>query len=116
MIGINQIGISKYQNGTIAGGIGQIQDQGIYKFLTKEQKDRIEDISGGPSKLVQTTESGIHDFSNTIDAFLDMGLLQFNAGELPEVVIGQEIYIYSLVLIIHLQVAINILDIVSQVG
>lgn len=88
MIGIKQIGISKYQNGTIAGGIDQIQDQGIYKFLTKEQKDRIEDISGGPSKLVQTTESGIHDFSNTIDTFLDMGLLQFNAGELPEVVVG----------------------------
>ena len=59
-----------------------------FKFLTKEQKDRIEDIAGGPSTLVQITESGMHDFSKTIDDWLDKGELVFNLGELPEVTIG----------------------------
>lgn len=88
MIGIKQIGIPKYQIGGSSVNQTRTQDQGIYKSLTKEQKDRIEDISRGPSKLVQMTESGIYDFSSTIDDFLDKGLLVFNAGELPEVVVG----------------------------
>ena len=51
MIGIEQIGIPKYQIGGSSVNQTKTQDQGIYKSLTKEQKDIIEDISRGLRNL-----------------------------------------------------------------
>lgn len=79
MIGIEQIGMP---------------NQSIYNSLTKEQKDRIEDISGGNSSLVRLTEQGISDYSQLIDLGLESGWLIFNAGELPEVTIGPRKNLY----------------------
>lgn len=63
----------------------------IYNTLTKEQKNRI--VSAGREytqidPLVQLTETGVRDYSNEINTYLDKGYLEFDAGYLPEVTIG----------------------------
>lgn len=80
--------IQKYKEG---GETEKTEIPDIYNTLTKEQKNRIVSARREYTQidpLVQLTETGVHDYSNEINTYLDKGYLEFDAGYLPEVTIG----------------------------
>lgn len=79
------------QSYAIGGETGEIEIPDIYNTLTNEQKNRIVATGREYTQIdpfVQLTETGIHDYSNEINTYLDKDLLEFDAGYLPEVTIG----------------------------
>lgn len=79
------------QSYVIGGETGEIEVPDIYNTLTNEQKNRIVATGREYTQIdpfVQLTETGIHDYSNEINTYLDKDLLEFDAGYLPEVTIG----------------------------
>lgn len=88
---------SKVNSYALGGDNGEPEIPDIYHTLTNEQKNRIVAVGREYTQidpLVYLTETGVHDFSNEINTYLDKDFLEFDAGYLPEITIGPRSKLY----------------------